>query len=326
MSLLRKNKPIEEKNTGFGSNADATGTRLVDKDGKSNTTRRGLSLLEHISWFHTLLKISRWKFILLLFGAFLVINVFFAAIYYVIGIDHLNGIVAGSTFERISKVYFFSIQTFTTVGYGHISPEGFTASVVSSIEAFTGLLFFALATGLLYGRFARPKAYIKFSENAVLAPYEGGVALMFRLVPFKNNLLTEAEVKLSLSLHLMVNGKRKAEFFSLKTEIAKINSLVLSWTIVHPIDEESPLWGLSYADICDQHAELLVFLSAFDETFSSTVVARTSYLYNEMVNGAKFIPMYKRSTNAATTIINVDKLNDFEKVDIVMPTTEQKAV
>jgi Inward rectifier potassium channel C-terminal domain/Ion channel len=317
MSLLRKTKISEVKNTGFGNNADIVGNRLVNKEGIPNTTRKGLQFLEGISWYHTLLRMQRWKFISCLFLAFLAINVVFALAYYLIGIHHLNGIAAGTPFEKISKVYFFSIQTFTTVGYGHISPDGFAASVVSSIEAFTGLLFFALATGLLYGRFSRPKAYIKFSEHALISPYEDIKGLMFRIVPFKNNHLTEAEVKLSLSVNKLVDGKRRAEFYNLKTEIDKINSLVLSWTIVHPINEESPLYGLNYEEICNQHIELLVFMKAFDETFSSTVMARTSYLYNEIVYGAKFIPMYKRSTNAATTIINVDQLNNYNKVELL---------
>jgi inward rectifier potassium channel len=317
MALQRK-KIKDEKNTGFGNNADAIGNRLVNKDGQTNTRKVGLPFFERISWFHTLIKMKGWKFILLIFIAFLIINILFAIIYYFIGVDHLNGIKPSSTIDEIAKVYFFSLQTFTTVGYGHISPEGYLTSTVAAIEAFCGLLFFALATGLLYGRFARPNAYIRFSENALIAPYEGGKGLMLRLVPFKNNLLTDAEVKLTLAMNMLGdNGKRRTEFFTLKTEIDKINSLVLSWTIVHPIDEDSPLNGLTYNDIIANNTELLVYLKAFDETFSNTVIARTSYLYNEMLWGAKFIPMYLRSENQSSTVIEMNKLNSYNKVELV---------
>jgi inward rectifier potassium channel len=248
--------------------------------------------------------------------AFFLANILFTILYYIVGIEHLKVIVPTSTFDEISKVFFFSVQTFTTVGYGHISPNNFATSAVSSIEAFTGLLFFALATGLLYGRFSKPNAYIKFSKNAIIAPYNEIKALMFRLVPYKNNHLTEAEVKLNIAMVEDVQGKKRTEFFTPKLEIEKINSLVLSWTIVHPIDEESPLYRLSYEDIVNKKIEVLVFVKAFDDTFSSTVIARTSYLYNEIKWGYKFTPMYQRSENQSSTIIEIDKLNAMQEMPI----------
>jgi inward rectifier potassium channel len=316
MTLKSRRLLKVDKNTGFGNNADAVGGRLVNKDGIANTKKTGISLLERNSWFHTLLKISWWKFILLIFSAFILVNLIFTGLYYVAGVRHLSGIVPLSGLDEFGKVFFFSIQTFTTVGYGHISPNGYAPSIVSSIEAFTGLLFFAIATGLLYGRFSKPNAFIRFSEHAVFAPYEGITALMFRLVPYKNNHLTDADIKLNLAMINEVDGKRKTEYFQLKTELGHITSLVLSWTVVHPIDEESPLYGMTIAEINEKQTELLVFLKAFDETFSNMVVARTSYLHSEMVYGAKFRPMYHRSINKKKTTIEINKLNDFDRVDL----------
>ena len=305
-------KIIETKNTGYGSNADAMGGRLTNKDGSPNVIRTGLKFLEGNSWFHTLLIIKRWKFILVLFIAFLCCNFLFTLLYYLVGVHHLTGITPLSKLDEISKVFFFSVQTFTTVGYGHISPNAFDASAISSLEAFCGLLFFALATGLLYGRFARAKAHIRFSHNALIAPYQGDTGLMFRLVPYKNNKLADAEVRLTLALVEVVDGKRKTEFYTLDTEISKVNSLVLSWTVVHPIVPESPLYGLAADEYALAHAELIVFFKAFDETACSTVIARTSYTYAEMVHNAKFTPMFQRSTKQATTTIDIDKLNHYE--------------
>ena len=312
MALGIKHKWKEIKDTGYGNNADNVGTRLLNKDGGANSIKTGVPFFDSISWFHTLLKMNWLHFIFLLFCLFVVANILFTAIYFVAGIQHLNGIVATNTADDLSKVFFFSVQTFTTVGYGHISPNGFAVSAISSIEAFSGLLFFALATGLLYGRFANPKAYIKFSTVALIGPYENGKGLMIRLVTYKNNHLTEAEVKLSLAINKVVDGKRKTEFFQLPTEISKINSLVLSWTIVHPINEDSPLYGFTNDDITTHQIELLVFIRAFDESFSNTVTSRTSYLYTEFVYGAKFLPMFHRNKNK--TEIEVDKLSDYTAV------------
>ncbi len=314
MALGFNHKIEAVKNSGFGNNADASGGRLVNKDGSANSKKTGLGFFEHNSWFHTLLKISLWKFILFIFINFFIANVIFTLIYYVVGTQHLNGITANSTFEEISKVFYFSVQTFTTVGYGHISPGNFAASTVSGIEAFCGLLFFALATGLLYGRFSKPNAFIRFSKNALVSPFNGAKALMIRLVPFKNNNLIDAEVKLSLALINIVDGKRKTEFYPLKTEIEKINSLVLSWTVVHPINEESPLSDFSEADFTNTQVEVIIFIKAFDETFSNTVIAKTSYLYNEIIHNAKFTPMFHRNNANASTIIEINKLNNYELI------------
>ncbi len=307
----------EIRNTGFGNNTENIGNRLIQKNGTTNTVKKGQSFLQNISAFHTLLKMSWFQFIGFTFIAFILINVLFTFAYFWVGINNLTGIETQDFYNKLLKTFFFSIQTFTTVGYGHISPSNTATSAISGIEAFFGLLFFALVTGLMYARFSKPNAFVKFSYNAVIAPYEKGTALMFRLVPYKNNHLTDAEIKLSLALIEDVDGKKRTEFYVPKMEIATINSLVLSWTIVHPIDEESPLYGLSFKEILETKIELLVFLKAFDETYSTTVVARTSYLYNEIIWGQKFIPMYQRSENAQSTKIQLSKLN--EMLPIEMP-------
>ncbi len=318
MSRSRRiNSNVTSKiDTGFGTNSSDYGGRFLNKDGKANLEKQGVGFFEKISWYHTMLSIPRWKFISLIFLFFIVINLFFAVIYLFIGVNHLNGMEATTGIGKFAEAFFFSCQTFTTVGYGRINPEGFGASSVASFEALIGLLNFALITGLLYGRFSRPTAYLRFSENAILAPYKEGTAIMLRVAPFKNTTLVEAEANITLGMAVEENGKMVNKFFQLPLEFSSVNTLTLSWTIVHPIIETSPLYQYTEADFASSRVEILVFVKAFDDLFSNIVISRTSYTFNEITFGAKFNPMYTRSTNGSKTILYLDKLNSFSKADV----------
>jgi inward rectifier potassium channel len=320
MALLRKIRNLKpEINTGFGTNSNSTGGRFLNKDGRPNVIKKGVGLLNRYSWYHTMLGMKAGKFLLLIFVIYITINFFFAGIYYMIGTDHLTIEKSASPLRKFSEVFFFSAQTFTTVGYGRIAPVGFAASAVSTFEAFLGLLSFAIATGLFYGRFSRPQAFVKFSNNVLIAPYKDGAALMFRLSPYKNNALSEVEVKLTLSITNEENGKLFDKFFELELEYPKVNGLPLSWTIVHPIDDKSPFYGLTKEDIANTDMEILVFIKAFDEVFSNNVVTRTSYVSSEIVWGAKFKMMYRPSGDKNKTILDVSKLNDYEEMPLPEP-------
>lgn len=320
MAFLKRNRNLKTMdNTGFGTASNNTGGRFFNKNGKPNAEKKGVGILDRYSWYHTLIEMRAGKFMLLLFFIYVVINLFFAGIYYLIGIDHLAGVNAGSTWKNFTEVFFFSAQTFTTVGYGRISPVGFLASAVSTFEAFLGLLSFAIATGLFYGRFSRPQIFLRFSENAVIAPYKEGIALMFRMSPYKNNSLSEAEVKLTLAISTVDNGKPVDSFYNLDTEISKINVLALSWTIVHVINEKSPLWGFTKEDYAATDMELFVFVKAFDEVFSNNVIGRTSYIGSQVVYGAKFNIMYHPGKNGTMTVLDLDKLNDYDMVPLPQP-------
>lgn len=309
-------KAKSEINTGFGTNASSYGGRFITKNGSANVEKIGIGFFEGISWYHVMLKIPRWKFFFIVLLFYFSVNLFFAIIYTLVGTEHLNGIVATTTLGRFGQAFFFSVQTFTTVGYGHISPSGFLISFVAAVEALLGLLSFAIATGLFYGRFSKPKAHVKFSKNAVIAPYKDGKALMLRLVPHKNTNLTDAEVKVTLGLHIEENGIQTNKFFNLNLEIDKINLLTLSWTLVHPINEESPLYALTKEDFKKPDGEIMVFLKAFDDLYSTSVVSRTSYVFTEIVYGAKFKPMFFRNTNNTKTVLNIDQLNNYEIVTL----------
>ncbi|MFV8336090.1 ion channel [Flavobacterium sp. RSP29] len=310
-------KAKADTNTGFGTNANNYGGRFVNKNGTANVEKRGMHLLHRISWYHTMIDLPRWKFMLILLLFYVGMNFLFAFLYYAIGIENLNGIDAsGSNWVQFGQAYFFSAQTFTTVGYGHISPSGFLTSLLAAAEALIGLLSFAIATGLFFGRFSRPTAFLKFSHNALIAPYGEIKGLMIRITPFKNTNFTDAVAKMTLGMSVEDNGIKTNKFYTLELELERINALTLSWTLVHPITEDSPLYNLTKEDFDSIHGEILVFIKTFDDMFSNTVAIRTSYTFEEVIYGAKFEPMYTRSTDSSKTILDLDKLNAFYSVTL----------
>ncbi len=313
----RRTRAKNIDNTGFGVNSAAEGGRLTNKDGSVNLTKTGLPFWERISIYHSLLKLPRWKFLASIFIFYTILNLFFATIYFMLGTESLEGVQPeDGMMHHFITAFFFSSQTITTVGYGHISPKGVWTNTVASLESFFGILSFAMVTGVLYGRFTRPRAYILFSDNIIVAPYREGTGLMMRMVTYKNNHLTDAEATLTAALHVMEDGKRVTRFYPLPLEISKINSMALNWTLVHNINEDSPLYGYNEEDIKENQLEVIVYVKAFDDHFSNIVVQRTSYTHNEVEYGAKFQPMYRRANDGTNTILELDKINAWEKVKL----------
>ena len=304
-------------NTGFGTNAANYGGRLLNKNGTPNIEKKGIGFFARVSWFHSMLSISGWRFFLIILFFYIFVNLLFTLVYYFIGVEHLVGLKTTSESEKLMEAFFFSTQTYTTVGYGRISPTGFLMNAVSSFHALIGLLSFAVATGLMYGRFSRPKAFIKFAENAVIAPYKEISALMIRLAPFKNTTLTDAQAKMTLVIMTdEEDGKTSNQFFNLDLELSSINALTLSWTVVHPITEDSPLHDFTKEDFSNTKGEIIVFVKAFDDMFSNTVIARTSFTFQEILYGHKFLPMFHRDNEKDTTVLDLDKLNAMEAASL----------
>lgn len=313
---FKNSKAKADSETGLGTNSNLSGGRFFQKDGTPNMQVRGMHFFERLNVFHALLTMPNWKFILLIFGSFSAINIVFACIYLWIGLDKLNGMIAHTASEKFAEAFFFSTQTFTTVGYGRINPIGLAASATASIEALIGLMGFALITGLLYGRFSRPKAYLRYSKNMLMSPFKDGVALMFRVVPFTKNYLVNVEAKMTLAIKIEENAVSKTAFYNMNLDISRANTLTANWTIVHPINQDSPLYGLSETDIQNGNAEILIFITGFDESFSNTVISRASYVANEIVYGAKFVPMYHPNESKTSTVLELDLLDVYEKVNL----------
>lgn len=312
-------------NTGFSTSNNIEGGRLSNKDGSINLHKTGIPVWKRVSLYHLLLRMRRWKFFLSVFLFYTVMNLFFASVYLLVGIENLQGIHDDKNLlNNFQQAFFFSSQTLTTVGYGHISPVSLGANIVASLESFIGILSFALVTGLLYGRFTRPKAYIIFSKNLLVTPHKGQRAIMMRLATYKDNHLTDVEAQVTLSMYMDVDGKKVRQFFGLPLEIRKINSLALSWTLVHLINQESPLYGMSYDDMRDADLEFLYHIKGFDDHFSNTVQQRTSFVFSEIVYGAKFTPAFHRSEDNTTTILELDKLSEYQEVEL--PDVEKSGI
>ncbi|MGN6533044.1 MAG: ion channel [Ginsengibacter sp.] len=309
-------KAKAEINTGFGVNSSDYGGRFLHKNGKPNIQIKGIGSIERISWYHILLDMSRWKFLLTIVLFYLCVNLIFAAIYYFLGLQEFGGSTTTSHFRQFMEAFFFISQSFTVGGYGRADAGHLVINALCAFEAFLGLLSLAVVTGLLYGRFSRPKAYLRFSENAILAPFHDQKAIMLRLAPFKNTTLTDAEAKVTLGLIVEENGKIVNKFYQLPLEYDTVNSLTLSWTIVHPITETSPFYNFTKEDFKNVQGEILVYIKAFDDMFSNTVVSRTSYTLNEIIIGAKFNPMYHRAEHENKTLLHLDKLNSYKTVQL----------
>jgi inward rectifier potassium channel len=252
------------------------------------------------------------------FAAYVTVNTLFAVAYFLVGIQQIQGAEARTAFERFMNAFFFSAQTLSTVGYGSLAPHGLAANTLSAFEALLGLMGFALATGLLFGRFSRPSARIGFSDKMVIAPYQDGVSLQFRIVNERENSLMELEAKVMLMTVEGAAPESRRIYKVLSLERPSVYFFPLTWTIVHPIDPGSALHGKTAADLEELQAEILILIKGYDDTFSQTVTARYSYRYDEIVWGAHFTPAF-HVDEEGDLVLEIDKVGELG-IDAV-PTT-----
>ena len=284
--------------------------RTINPDGTFNVKRTGLRWRDSNPYL--LLIDTSWpRFLLIVLTGFLTINLIFSGMYLAVGINNLKGLE--SDMSPFANAFFFSVHTLTTVGYGNVYPEGAWANAISSLEAATGLMVFAVATGLLYGRFSRPSARILYSKNAIVSPYQDGTSLQFRIANARSNTLMDMEARVVLMTVENRDGELKRNFVNLPLERTNLYFFAITWTIVHPIDSESPLYGKTYEDLAKLSAEILVLIQGFDDTFSQVVHSRYSYRHDDMVWGARFTPSFKVGAKG-DLIVEVDRISEIRRV------------
>jgi inward rectifier potassium channel len=317
MNIGRRPQPDRgdrELELGFGSVVSSRAERrLLNRDGTFNVQRKGLGFWESVSVYHALLEMTWPKFLLLSGAAYLGLNMLFAVAYAALGVEAVVG-GDGVTFgQRLWEDFFFSVQTSSTLGYGNLSPNGILANVLVTFEALTGLLTFGLISGLMFARFARPMPKVRFSDVAVVAPYQQGTAFQFRLINSRRTQISDLRARVIFVRRL--EGGQGRTYDELDLERSRVAFFPLAWTVVHPIREGSPLYGLSAEGLMSSDAEFLVLLQGFDETFSQTVHVRTSYRAEEVVFGARFASMFdQEGADPGEIAVDLRRLHDIERV------------
>jgi inward rectifier potassium channel len=287
--------------------------RLLNRDGTFNVVRGGLALIDTLAP-HYLLSISWPGFFGLALAGYLFLNVVFAALFVALGPNALSGPgppVMGA--ERFSHAFFFSIETFVTIAYGQLWPNGAAANILAEAVALVGMMYHAIVTGLLFARFVRPRPGIVFSNYAVLAPYRRGQAFELRVANARNSEIIELQAQVIFSsFGPDSHGDIARQFVPLPLERNSVVLFPLAWTIVHPIDESSPFYGKSREDLEQVNAEVLVMLSGIDEAFEQTVHARTSYIPEEILWNARFKSMFLTLDPDAPIAIDIRQIHETE--------------
>ncbi len=302
---------------GLTRQVDGQLTRAVNQDGSFNVRRVGVSWRAFHPWLHVI-NMSWPGFFALVLLTYFGINTLFACAYFLMSPDAIQGSQSPTEFGRFLNDFFFSGHTLTTVGYGNLTPHGIPANLVAILEAMGGLMAFAMITGTLVARSSRPSARIGYSGKALISPYENGTALMFRIANERSNSLMELEANVTLMTVTRATAVPERSFDILALERASVVLFPLSWTIVHPIDEKSPLFGKTEDDLEALHAELIIMIKGFDETFSQVVHSRYSYRFDEIVWGAKFLPTF-RVGPGGNMLLEVQKLGNFAPAAIPAP-------
>jgi len=282
--------------------------RFVNKDGIFNIRKK----MDMFHPYEFLIQTSTLSFSIYILIFYVGINAFFGVILSLVGVEHLNGIEPGTALENFGNAFFFSVQTFTTVGYGTISPDSFTSDIIVAFIALVGLLSVALATGILFVRFSKPTNKIVFSHNAIISTANENKELQFRIANKGNNQLIDLEATVILVRMLDDGfGEMQRKFTPLKLEQNKLTFLPLSWTLSHQITPQSPLYNLLQKGIHISCVEIVVFIKLFDESFNQITTNTTSYFHEEIIVGGQFIPMY-HPNEKGEAVLEIDKIDDYQ--------------
>ncbi len=264
--------------------APGTPRRLPSAFGRGSVVAIGLRPRPLSDLYHFLLTSRWWQLLLLIAAGYVAVNALFAAAYLALG-DVIEHARPGS----FADAFFFSVQTMATVGYGNFWPRTTGANVLATTEMIVGGMGLALMTGLVFSKFARPTARVRFSEVAVVRRWEGVPSLMFRMANTRSSQIVEAHVSVMLlRTERTAEGDEVRRIHDLRLLRAQSALFALTWTAIHPIDTASPLRGADPAALTAADAVVVVSFTGFDENLASTVHARHSYDAEHVLFGRRF--------------------------------------
>jgi len=288
--------------------------RFLTRDGQPTSRKYGLGAQRLERFYLRALAEPPAVFLAWTFGALLLLNGFFALAYLALGDGALRGGDVLGISDPFLRALVFSVGVFTTTGTGPVYPFGSTTHWLVVFESFFGLTVLVTVAGLLIARLTRPRMRLRFSESAVVAPYEGGRGLMFRFVNVQPGELSDVQVRVSVVLFEEKGGNRQRNFYPLALERNSVDLFTLHLTVVHPITADSPLRGATPDSLRAAQAELLILINAHEETFSTRVTARASYWWDEIRWDAKFASVFANATDGVVAI-DVDRLDRLDRLE-----------
>jgi inward rectifier potassium channel len=305
----------EPTDLGFGRVvAQAVRGRFLKRDGQPNSKKYGLGAQRAARIYLSALETSWPVFVGWLAGLLLLANGIFALAYLALGEGALRGTELMGLEDPFLRAFTFSVGVFTTTGTGLLHAYGPTANWLVNLESLVGPIALVIAFGVLLGRLTRPRMRLGFSESAVIAPYDGGRGLMFRIVNLQPGQLSDVQARVNLIWYEEVNGTRERSFHQLALERNSVEFFNLHWTVVHPITADSPLAGVTPERLADAQAEFLIFINALEETFSTRVTTRSSYIWDEVRWDVRFASIFA-SAPEGMIAIDVDRLSRTERLE-----------
>jgi inward rectifier potassium channel len=288
--------------------------RLLNRDGSFNVQSRGRGL--HAFLAYSNLVSTTWnRFFFFVAISYLTLNGLFALGYVLCGQGGLVNTLDTGIYSPFLKAFFFSIHTSATIGYGSTVPVGLPTNILVALESVVSLLGLAVVTGLVFARFSRPVADILFSKNALMT-YLGDLrSFQFRIINSRNNQIIDLRARLLVSrFENNASGTPVRRYYPLRLERESVVFFPLSWTVVHPIDRDSPLFGVTEEELCASGAEFLILLTGMDETFSQVVNARSSYRANEIIWDAKFTDIFVYDPEGRMAGVDIKRFHDTTRV------------
>ncbi|MEO0684241.1 MAG: ion channel [Cyanobacteria bacterium J06649_11] len=272
--------------------------RIVSPDGNFNIVRKGVSKFDWDDLYHALLTLSWVKLFAVVGAGYIITNVLFAFMYLAAG-NGIENMQEGNFFDA----FFFSVQTMATIGYGAMYPKTLFANILVAIEALLGLVGVSVGSGLVFARFSLPKARVMFSRVAVITPYNGIPTLMFRVANERQSWIMDAQVNVSLVVsEITEEGQAMRRFYDLPPLRNQSSLFALTWTVMHPINENSPLYGINLNEMLEKETEILITLTGIDQTVSDNIHAHHSYIPTEILWNHKFADILSKTRDGRRSV------------------------